>query len=50
MFTQVLQRQPVLRQRLLLPYVPLPSVGSANVPVLHMLIWSLLYCFWIADH
>lgn len=33
MFTQVLQRQPVLRQRLLLPYVPLLDAGSANVPV-----------------
>lgn len=30
---QVLQRRLVLRQRLLLPYVPLPDVGSANVPV-----------------
>lgn len=33
MFTQVLQRQPVLRQRLLLPYVPLLDAGRANVPV-----------------
>ena len=32
MFTQVLQRQPVLRQRLLLPYVPLPMLGNASVP------------------
>ena len=29
---QVLQHRPVLRQRPLLPYVPLPDVGSANVP------------------
>lgn len=31
--TQVLQRRPVLRQCFILPYVPLPNVGSANVPV-----------------
>lgn len=28
MFTQVLQRQPVLRQRLLLPYVPLLALAE----------------------
>ena len=31
MFTQVLQRQPVLRQRLLLPYVPLRFHPSESV-------------------
>ena len=30
--TQVLQRSPVLRQCLLLPYVPLRTAGSANGP------------------
>lgn len=31
--TQVLLTRPVLRQCFILPYVPLPNVGSANVPV-----------------
>ena len=42
MFTQVLQRQPVLRQRFLLPYVPLPDVGSENVPMLNGSFYSWL--------
>ena len=33
----MLQRQSVLRQRLLLPYVPLLGAGSANVPAMKIL-------------
>ncbi|MCQ5054222.1 MAG: hypothetical protein ACLS2X_03850 [Coprococcus sp.] len=33
--TQVLQRRPVLRQCIVLPYVPLPDVGNESVPVLN---------------
>ena len=34
---QVLQRRPVLRQRFLLPYVPLLGAGSASVPAMKIL-------------
>ena len=34
---QVLQHQPVLRQRPLLPYVPLLGAGSASVPAMKIL-------------
>ena len=39
---QVLQCRWVLRQRLLLPYVPLPGIGSVNVPVMNGLVDSSL--------
>ena len=43
MFTQVLQRQPVLRQRLLLPYVPLLDAGRASVPAMKILNGEVLH-------
>lgn len=42
MFTQVLQRQPVLRQRLLLPYVPLLDAGRGKRACVNMLIFFIL--------
>ena len=42
MFTQMLQRQPVLRQCPLLPYVPLLDVGNASVLVVNRALDSSL--------